>query len=181
VSAGERSGTGVNETQTEPQPFGPRVGAVEVVSRGYRGGLGWHEPTTQEHRRAIEQPACLASPLQALPSLSVRKACPADRRHRTCRVGADECCARRADLRSQIIWICAASVTVGQLRCAATRSPHQHPRQAGSSRAAPAGCPALAGGGVGYVRDVRLHPGGPGAGPGADRRAAAATAILCLI
>jgi len=31
------------------------------------------------HGRAVEQPACLASPLQALPSLSVRNACPADR------------------------------------------------------------------------------------------------------
>jgi hypothetical protein len=50
------------------------VGAAEVVSRGYRRGLAWHEPTTQEHGRAIEQPACLASPLQPLPSLSVRNA-----------------------------------------------------------------------------------------------------------
>jgi hypothetical protein len=87
VFTGERSGTGVNETQTEPQPWSASRPA-EVVSRGYRRGLAWHEPATQDARtrhRAARLPR-LAS--QALPSLSVRNACPADRRDRTCRIGA---------------------------------------------------------------------------------------------
>jgi hypothetical protein len=62
-------------------------------SRGYREGLPglggvWHEPTTQDAQTRLKQPTCLASPLQALPLLSARNTCPADRRDSACRVCA---------------------------------------------------------------------------------------------
>jgi hypothetical protein len=60
------------------------------------------------------------------------------------RLGANESCGRCADLRLQIIWICAASVMVGPVPlcgCSVASSASL----AGSSRAAPTGCPALAG------------------------------------